>query len=61
MVDKVEQLVQVGPWDCSGNVYNCSDFSTQVEAQSAFEACGAEADIHNLDRDRDGVACESLP
>ncbi|MCH7640922.1 excalibur calcium-binding domain-containing protein [Patescibacteria group bacterium] len=48
--------------DCSGNVYNCGDFTTHAEAQSAFEACGGVTnDIHKLDRDRDGVACESLP
>jgi len=51
-----------GTWTCTKNLYNCSDFSTQAEAQSAFEACGGVTnDIHRLDRDRDGVACESLP
>lgn len=61
-VDQVEQVVQGGNWDCSGNVYNCSDFSTQTEAQSAFEACGGVAnDVHRLDSDKDGKVCESLP
>jgi micrococcal nuclease len=41
--------------------YDCSDFSTQEEAQDFFESQGVTADYHNLDRDGDGVACETLP
>ncbi len=40
--------------------YNCSDFSTQAEAQRFFEAEGP-GDPHRLDGDNDGIACESLP
>ena len=41
---------------------NCSDFGTWREAQDFFEAEGGPAeDPHGLDRDGDGVACESLP
>lgn len=41
---------------------DCSDFSTQREAQSFFEANGGPSnDPHNLDRDGDGRVCESLP
>lgn len=48
---------------CDGNLYNCSDFATQCEAQACYEKCLAETgqDIHQLDRDNDGIACESLP
>jgi hypothetical protein len=47
---------------CSYNAYNCSDFSTHAEAQSVFEYCGGiNNDIHRLDADKDGIACESLP
>lgn len=47
--------------DCSANVYNCSDFSTQAEAQECFKYCGGtDNDIHKLDRDKDSVVCESL-
>ena len=47
---------------CNSNVYNCADFSTHEEAQLVFEKCGgAENDVHGLDRDGDGVACETLP
>lgn len=48
-------------WDCSSNLYDCSDFTRQSEAQSVLEACGVSLDIHKLDRDSDSVACESLP
>jgi len=46
---------------CDSNIYNCADFATQEEAQSMFESCGGlKNDIHYLDGDKDGVACESL-
>lgn len=47
---------------CSSDVYNCSDFSTQAEAQNVHDQCMAEVgtDIHGLDSDDDGEACESL-
>ena len=48
--------------ECSFNFYNCSDFQTQAEAQRIFVACGGVAhDIHRLDSDKDGKACETLP
>ena len=41
---------------------NCGDFNTWNEAQAFFEEEGGPAeDPHRLDRDKDGVACESLP
>jgi len=47
---------------CSSNVYNCSNFKTHVEAQVVYEYCGGVSnDIHKLDADGDGQACESLP
>jgi micrococcal nuclease len=48
---------------CSYNAYNCSDFTTQAEAQEVYEYCMQQVkkDIHGLDGDKDGVACESLP
>lgn len=39
--------------------YNCSDFETQAEAQAVYEKCGT--DVNGLDRDKDGIVCESLP
>ena len=42
--------------------YDCGDFDTQDEAQDFFESEGGpDEDYHNLDRDGDGVACETLP
>ncbi|WP_173088998.1 excalibur calcium-binding domain-containing protein [Devosia sp. 1635] len=38
---------------------NCSDFGSWREAQDFYEAQGS-GDPHGLDRDRDGIACESL-
>jgi hypothetical protein len=41
---------------------DCSDFSTQQEAQAYYEAHGGPAaDPDDLDRDRDGIACDDLP
>jgi len=49
-------------YTCSSNAYNCGDFSTHAEAQAVYEACGgASNDIHRLDANKDGLACESLP
>lgn len=50
------------PCSCSGDILNCADFGTQRAAQNCFEYCGGVGnDIHRLDGDNDGVACESLP
>lgn len=47
---------------CSQNAYDCADFATHADAQRAYEACGGAAnDVHLLDRDLDGSACEALP
>lgn len=41
---------------------DCSDFSTQAEAQRFFvNAGGPQQDPHQLDGDDDGRACDSLP
>ncbi len=47
---------------CSSNRYNCSDFTTHKEAQSLYECCLDKVgyDVHRLDADDDGLACESL-
>ncbi len=44
---------------CVQNNCNCSDFSTQKQAQAVLDAF--PNDPHGLDRNKDGVACESLP
>lgn len=46
---------------CDRNELNCEDFSSEASAQSCFEQCLDEAgDIHRLDTDNDGLACEGL-
>ena len=48
--------------DCSQDIYDCNDFNTHGEAQELYELCGGvENDIHWLDGNKDGEACESLP
>jgi len=51
-----------GLCDCSGNIYNCADFGTHAEAQGCYEYCKSlgRGDVHRLDGDNDGIACESL-
>ena len=48
---------------CEENVYNCSNFKTQPEAQEVYDTCKTAEmpDRHGLDRDGDGIACQSLP
>jgi hypothetical protein len=52
-----------GPCLCYADLYNCSDFDTQAEAQACYDHCMAlgYGDIHGLDGDGDGIACEGLP
>src|SRR5690606_30574318 len=40
--------VSSGPCSCSGNLYNCSDFSSQGAAQACFDFCVSQGvgDIH---------------
>ncbi len=48
-------------WDCRADIYDCSSFATQTEAQMLFDFCqGVAGDVHNLDPDGDGTPCESL-
>ncbi len=48
---------------CSSDSYNCGDFSTRAQAQACYEYCLSTVgkDVHRLDGDNDGSACESLP
>lgn len=40
---------------------DCSDFSTQRQAQRFFNHHHPRLDPHRLDADDDGLACEDLP
>jgi hypothetical protein len=48
---------------CDYDRFKCDSFETQEEAQGSFQYCIDESagDIHKLDGDNDGVACEDLP
>lgn len=48
--------------ECSFDAYNCSDFGSHAHAQGCFEYCIGQGagDIHRLDADDDGLACEGL-
>jgi putative cell wall-binding protein len=52
-----------GPYGYDGIDKDCSDFSTEAEAQAYFNNDGGSAahNIDGLDADYDGKACESLP
>jgi Excalibur calcium-binding domain len=55
-------MAQESTYQCRRNAYNCNDFRTLIEAQTAYQACGGlGSDVHALDEDRDGLACEFLP
>jgi Excalibur calcium-binding domain len=42
-------------------IRDCPDFGSQGEAQRFFIANGGpSSDPHKLDRDNDGIACESI-
>lgn len=46
---------------CSGDTLNCGDFSGHSSAQACYNYCVSigKGDIHRLDRDGDGSACEN--
>jgi len=46
--------------DCSYNRYNCKDFSWHAAAQACYDYCISlgKGDIHQLDGDKNGIACE---
>lgn len=55
-----EQL-SVETCDCSGDLYNCKrDFESHASAQACYEYCKSigRGDVHDLDRDGDGTACD---
>ena len=45
--------------DCVKTKCNCTDFQKQEEAQLVLDAY--PEDPYKLDRDKNGIACESLP
>jgi len=60
--EPAEEPQPISGYTCSYNAYNCPDFSTHAQAQAVYEDCGGVSnDVHRLDRDKDGLACETLP
>ena len=57
------------PCACHANLYNCAavadgaDFPSQVQAQACYHhyLSLGRGDIHHLDADHDGTACEESP
>jgi hypothetical protein len=45
------------PYIGQGDVFNCADFMSQADAQSVLRA--DPTDPNGLDRDVDGIACET--
>jgi len=48
---------------CDGDRFNCTNFNSQRDAQVCFDVCVEQGagDVHHVDDDHDGIACESLP
>ncbi len=48
--------------DCSGNNYDCRNFGSRSAAQSCYDYCRSQGrgDIHKMDGDSDGRACERM-
>jgi len=48
---------------CDRDKLDCSDFSKQRKAQACYDYCVSKGvgDIHELDDDGNGLACENLP
>ena len=48
---------------CIPGIYTCDDFFDLEEAQGCFDYCNAMGfgDIHNLDGNLDGLACNAAP
>jgi hypothetical protein len=60
------QKTDNGTWkigeECNKDTLNCANFTYQEDAQDLFDKCGGTTnDINGLDRDKDGIVCESLP
>jgi len=61
LISNEKEVTSDSEFNCGSNTYNCDDFETQSEAQIVFEECGGvNNDVHQLDRDGNGLACESL-
>ena len=48
---------------CIGDIENCDSFANRTEIEACFNYCQSvgAGDVHDLDRDDDGIACEENP
>ena len=48
---------------CHADLFDCSDFDTQADAQACYDYCLSQGagDVHMLDWDTDGYACGTAP
>lgn len=48
---------------CSADLFDCQYFASRNQAQACFAYCAGQGwgDVHLLDLDKDGIACEWLP
>jgi len=61
LISDEKEIIVDSRYNCESNTYNCDDFETQSEAQTIYKECGGvNNDIHQLDKDGNGLACESL-
>lgn len=54
---------KITTYSCTRDLYNCNNFITQKQAQSVMKYCNTKnkkKDIHRLDANKDGKACETL-
>ncbi|UUX93039.1 hypothetical protein [Methanoplanus endosymbiosus] len=51
-----------GVCSCAGNCYDCQDFDSKSDAQRCYDYCMSigKGDVHGIDKDSDGVACNSV-
>lgn len=49
-------------YNCTADIYNCSNFTSQTQAQSVYNYCKLQGagDVNHLDADSNGIACEGL-
>ncbi len=59
-VQAIAELKTKTVCSCRSDRYNCADFETRRKARELYECCIKKVgyDVHNLDGDSDGIACE---
>jgi hypothetical protein len=60
--NNTKQVLSNTTYDCSSDIYNCNNFTTQAQAQAVYDYCinTTLGDVNGLDADKNGKACEGL-